>query len=85
MINHHFNEVVLISVFQNNSIHIKIKLSDEKVFLPFIIYEGHISNYREKLTVVNGQKLQKRLIFYIICSQIDNNFWNLNQTTDLSC
>lgn len=59
MINHHFNEVVLISVFQNNSIHIKIKLSDEKVFLPFIIYEEHISNYREKLTVVNGQKLQK--------------------------
>lgn len=59
MINHHFNEVILISVFQNNSIGIQIKLSDEKVFLPFTIYEGHINNHGEKLTAVSGQKLRK--------------------------
>lgn len=63
MINHHFNEVILISVFQNNSIRIQIKLSDEKVFLPFIIYEGHINNHREKLTAVSGQKLRKYSCF----------------------
>ena len=34
MIDHHFNEVILISIFQNNSMHVKIKLRDEKVFLP---------------------------------------------------
>lgn len=63
MINHHFNEVILISIFQNNSIRIQIKLSDEKVFLPFIIYEGHINNHREKLTAVSGQKLRKYSCF----------------------
>lgn len=63
MINHNFNEVILIQIFQNNSIHIKIELSDEKVYFPFVIYEGHANNYREKLTAESGQKLRKYSYF----------------------